>query len=191
LGSLGGWLDAVYGKPLCKVNEQQKDSSMKTVFLSMLLMLSAGCMVDKPCVAPSSDEAKKLVAAIDTRKKIALVNYGALNSVCETWFMKSDYGITLAKKKTELSLKDDEYKKKNPQEATSPYLAEEVSINNAIDAELKALTYKYVEKYTKGVFMMVIEDSNSINFLDDDYLIIDITPKIKSEILKDLAGGKR
>jgi hypothetical protein len=157
----------------------------------MLLVLSAGCMVDKPCVPPPSNDGKKQVAGIYAQKKIALVNYGALNSVCETWFMKSDYGIKLAQKKTELSLKDDEYKKKNPQEATSPYLAEEVSINNAIDAELKALAYKYVEKYTKGVFMMVIEDSNSINFLDDDYLIIDITPKIKSEILKDLAGGKR
>jgi hypothetical protein len=164
---------------------------MKIVLFSMLLMLSAGCMVDKPCVTPSSDEGKKLASAIDTRKKIALVNYGALNSVCETWFMKSDYGIQLAQKKTELDLKDDDYNSKNPKKATSPYLAEMVSINNAIDAELKALAYKFVEKYTKGVFMMVIEDSSSINFLDDDFIIIDITPKIKNEILKELSQSKR
>jgi len=164
---------------------------MKTVLASMLLILCAGCLCDKSCIAPPSDDGKKPASAIDTQKKIALVNYSALNSICETWFMNSDHGRKLAQKKSELSVKDDEYKKKNPQEATSPYLAEEVAINNAIDAELKALAYKYVEKYTKGLFMMVIEDSSSINFLDDDCIIIDVTPKIKSEILKDLAGGKR
>lgn len=164
---------------------------MKTVFFSMLLVFCAGCLCDKPCVAPSSNEGKKQVSAIDTQKKIALVNYSALNSICETWFLKSDSGIKLSQKKTEVALKDEQYLKKNPAEGTSPYLSEMVAIDNAIDAELKALAYKYVEKYTKGVFMMVIEDSSSINFLDDDYLIIDITPKIKSEILKDLAGGKR
>jgi hypothetical protein len=164
---------------------------MKTVLAAMLLVLCAGCLCDKPCRVQCPEASNKQESGVDTQKKIALVNYGELNNVCETWFMQSESGIKLSQKKTEVALKDEQYLKKNPQEGTSPYLSEMVSVNNAIDAELKALAYKYVEKYTKGKFIMVIEDSAAISFMADDVVIIDVTPKIKSEILKDLAGSKR